>query len=310
MAYVKPEDVQAARQMDLLTYLQTYEPQELVKVAGSTYCTREHDSLKISNGMWHWFSRNIGGKSALDYLIKVKDYTLPEAVEQILGRAAIIPPSFHAQPKEKPPAELLLPGQAKDNRIVTRYLMNRCIHPAILNYCFQNRILYESYPYHSAVFVGMNEHGQPKYANIRSTKGDFKGEAAGSDKHYSFRIPAQDSTEVHLFEAAIDLLSYATMEYMAARDWRRDHLLSLAGVFKMTRTDVVPVALERFLELHPNVKCLHLHLDNDEIGRCAAEGITSALGSKYTVLNEPPSAGKDMNDLLIRNLHRRKEWER
>lgn len=59
--------------MDLLTYLQNYEPQELIHVSGGTYCTREHDSLKISNGKWNWFSRGIGGKTALDYLIKVKD---------------------------------------------------------------------------------------------------------------------------------------------------------------------------------------------------------------------------------------------
>ena len=53
--------------MDLLTYLRNYEPHELVHFGGSTYCTREHDSLKISNGKWCWFSRGIGGTLALDY---------------------------------------------------------------------------------------------------------------------------------------------------------------------------------------------------------------------------------------------------
>ncbi len=33
-----------------MTYLRNYEPQELVHVSGNTYCTREHDSLRISNG--------------------------------------------------------------------------------------------------------------------------------------------------------------------------------------------------------------------------------------------------------------------
>ena len=46
---------------------------KLVRVSGSTYCTREHDSLKIFNGKWHWFSRGIGGRNALDYLVKVKE---------------------------------------------------------------------------------------------------------------------------------------------------------------------------------------------------------------------------------------------
>ena len=60
--------------MDLLTYLKNYEPHELVHFGGSTYCTREHDSLKISNGKWCWFSRGIGGKTALDYLINLLFY--------------------------------------------------------------------------------------------------------------------------------------------------------------------------------------------------------------------------------------------
>ena len=51
MPYIPPEVVAQAREMDLLTYLRTYEPQELVHFGGSTYCTREHDSLKISNGI-------------------------------------------------------------------------------------------------------------------------------------------------------------------------------------------------------------------------------------------------------------------
>ena len=72
MSYIAAEDIAKAKEMDLLTYLRNYEPQELVHVSGNTYCTREHDSLRISNGKWCWFSQGIGGRSALDYLIKVK----------------------------------------------------------------------------------------------------------------------------------------------------------------------------------------------------------------------------------------------
>lgn len=52
MPYIAPEVVTEAKRMDLLTYLRTYEPGQLVRVSGNTYCTREHDSLKISNGKW------------------------------------------------------------------------------------------------------------------------------------------------------------------------------------------------------------------------------------------------------------------
>ena len=72
MPYIPADVVSRAKQMDLYTYLHDYEPQELVHLGGGTYCTREHDSLKISNGKWYWFSQSIGGRSALDYLIKVR----------------------------------------------------------------------------------------------------------------------------------------------------------------------------------------------------------------------------------------------
>ena len=50
MGYVTPEQITQAKELDLLTYLQRFDPHELVHVSGNTYCTREHDSLKISNG--------------------------------------------------------------------------------------------------------------------------------------------------------------------------------------------------------------------------------------------------------------------
>ena len=84
MPYISPENVAKAKQLDLYTYLRNYEPHELVHFGGNTYCTREHDSLKISNGKWYWFSRNIGGRSALDYLIKVRGMPFTAAVESSL----------------------------------------------------------------------------------------------------------------------------------------------------------------------------------------------------------------------------------
>lgn len=49
--YVSKNEIEKAKQMDLLTYLANYEPTNLVKEANNSYCTKEHDSLKISNTM-------------------------------------------------------------------------------------------------------------------------------------------------------------------------------------------------------------------------------------------------------------------
>ena len=46
------DTIERVRQIDLLTYMQTYEPDNLSRIGAKTYKTREHDSLKISNGKW------------------------------------------------------------------------------------------------------------------------------------------------------------------------------------------------------------------------------------------------------------------
>lgn len=72
MAFYSPEQIALARETDLLTYLQYHEPTELIHDGSDSYHTRSHDSLKISNGLWCWWSRGIGGRTALDYLVKVR----------------------------------------------------------------------------------------------------------------------------------------------------------------------------------------------------------------------------------------------
>ena len=130
MPYIPPEVVARAREMDLLTYLKNYEPGELVHVSGSTYCTREHDSLKISNGKWCWFSRGIGGKSALDYLIKVKELPFMEAVERITGYTAAQASRMEPVQNKPPPKMLLLPQASPNADRVVRYLSGRGIDRA------------------------------------------------------------------------------------------------------------------------------------------------------------------------------------
>ena len=232
MAYFAPEDILRARDMDLLTYLRNYEPQNLVHLNGDNYCTREHDSLKISNGKWYWFSRAIGGVSALDYLIKVKELTFPQAVEAILGRAAIQPPVFYPQ-KEKKNQELFMPKLSDDTKKVEQYLRGRGIHPIIIRHCIENKLLFETADFHSALFMGYDRDGKARYGSLRGTTTQYKSELTGSDKHFSFSLNNEISAdEVHVFESAIDLLSFATLELFEGRDWKNEALLSLAGVFK------------------------------------------------------------------------------
>ena len=169
MPYYDSETIERARQVDLLTYLQTCEPQELVHVSGNVYCTKTHDSLRISNGKWCWFSRGIGGYSALDYLIKVNGYSFMDAMETITGRAAIKPPSFVPAPKEDKPKHLLLPKAASDNQAMVDYLKKRGIDPEVIDYCVQTGRLYESRNkgHSNVVFVGFDKDGKARFGCLR-----------------------------------------------------------------------------------------------------------------------------------------------
>ena len=301
MAYIAPDVVAKAREMDLLTYLRTYEPQELIHFGGNTYCTREHDSLKISNGKWYWFSHSIGGHNALDYLIKVKGLSFMEAVEIIMGNVAVKPPMKTEQVKQPTPKVLLLPQVNSNADRAVVYLMSRGIDREIIDYCIHSGRLYESYPHHNAVFVGLDRYGKPRYANLRGTGSDFKGEANGSDKRFSFSIPADSSDTVHLFESAIDLLSYATIRKDKGMDWRADHLVSLAGVYRPKeplQESSMPLALKQYLTERPNIRKIALRLDNDPAGRSAMNALYAMLSKDYVVGVFYPPCGKDYNDYL------------
>lgn len=305
MAYIPPDVVARAREMDLLTYLRNYEPQELVHFGGSTYCTREHDSLKISNGKWYWFSRGIGGYSALDYLIKVKEMPFMDAVETIMGHAAVQAPIRVNTPKKEQSKVLLLPQANRCATHAVSYLTGRGIDGEIIDDCIRAGRLYESYPHHNVVFVGLDRYGKPRYANLRGCGTDFKGEANGSDKRFSFSIPAGNSDTVHLFESAIDLLSYATIRKMEGMEWNTDHLLSLAGVYKPKENieeTALPLALKQYLSDHPEIRRVCLRLDNDFTGKLAAKTLKTLLAGQYAVSVFFPPQGKDYNDYLCQRL--------
>jgi len=301
MPYIDPEVIQKARRVDLLDYLRANEPYELVRLSGNLYTTKNHDSLKISNGKWMWWSRGIGGVNALDYLVKVKGMAFMEAVECLSGRllASYTPPPPVSKSEKK---ELCLPEKNKDNRRVWAYLRSRGIEPEVLRYCIDKGLLYESLPHHNAVFVGFDDEGKAQYGSYRAAnKHRIMGECAGSDKAFAFRIAGEATAEVHVFESAIDLLSFASWCALNGVNWKEMPLLSLGGVAagsSGTEKKKLPLALNNYLQRGPQTRQIVLHLDNDEAGRLATERIMEALKDEYEVIDDPAPKGKDFNDFL------------
>ena len=296
MQLIPKEDIQRAREMDLLTYLTYYEPGNLRRVSGNVFSTVEHDSLIINNGKWCWFSRQIGGKSALDYLIKVKGMPFRDAVERIIGN--ITEPLPVVKQTEIPPKEFVMPELSSDTTRVSTYLASRGIDPEITKWCIDHKLIFETAKYGNVVFVGYDKQGNPKHGSMRSTTTPYKGDVKGSDKRFAFRLMrAEHPRKVHVFEAVPDLLSYATCVKLRGGNWRKETYLSLAGIGGSS----LPKALEQFLKDYPDISHIYLHLDNDEPGRNAAKTIKGLLNGKYVVKDQPPPSGKDYNEYLQSN---------
>lgn len=306
MRYFTQKDISKVKQLDLYTYLKNYDPDELVHFSRNTYVTREHDSLKISNGMWYWFSQNIGGKTALEYLIKVKGYPFISAVKHLLKCLEIKPTIENKIIPKKRINKLVLPKRNINNDIVINYLLKRGIDKDIIDYCIFNELIYEDIN-NNVVFVGGDYNRVIRYAGVRGTKGvRYLKDAYGSDKRYSFRINAvENSNTIHVFESVIDLLSYATLLKIEDKNWRKATLISLAGVYspsKNVEDSKAPSVLTTYLDHYKDTKKIVLHLDNDAAGISSARAIKITLSPFYEVINDPPLYGKDYNDYLLRTL--------
>lgn len=302
MPRVTEEQIRSAKALDLLSYMRLYEPGNLMK-KGNDYCTREHDSLIISeNGLWHWTSRNIGGKTALQYLIKVKNMDFINAVLQLCNEIPVQTTETYSERKKKKPFEL--PIANISNRMVIDYLKRRGISEGVIAYCINKGLIYESGAYHNAVFVGFDGY-IPKYAALRGTwkhmSNPFKGEVEGSNKRFSFSVrPETANGKLVVSESAVDALSVATLR----GDIGRVHYLSIGGAYapkKHTDTSKLPMALEQYLKDHEEIKEVELCLDNDAVGIGASFFIMNKLmGMGYAASSSPPERGKDWNEYILK----------
>jgi hypothetical protein len=298
MPWITEEQLAGARGVDLLTYLQEREPYELVKSAPGEYRTKSHGSLVISNGAWYWNRGQFGGRSALNYLVKVQGLSLVAAVEAVSGVHALsFSPSLPAnrlEPKRESKT-LILPPPVKYPAHILSYLQGRGISADVIRQCLDSGSLYES-RYNGetvCVFVGRDGGGKERFGCMRGINSDLKRDCAGSDKRFSFRLESvsKDCGVLMVFESPVDAISHFCL-YPGVDAYR----LSLGGTSD--------AALLAFLERNPQIKHTSLCLDADEAGQTAARKIKSFLAgdgrfSHITVTIDPPSNGKDYNEALL-----------
>ena len=306
--YIRKAVLQEIRKLSAFDYLKNYQPDMLIKNGRTDYYHREHDSLHFSNGKWYWWSQGKGGTSALDYLVTVEGFDFKDACNYLLDLMKISAPvTTYYYPKQTKPFEL--PVKDTNNDLIIRYLCNqRKIDKDIVDYFISTNQIYQDKQFKNVVFVGYDG-DKPSYAFKRSIFKNYKLDHSGSNKAFSFSFTNSNSSILHVFEAAIDLLSYMTILKLDHQDFKQynylgltSNYLSLAGatdkIASKTEADI-PIALKSFLERNKNIKTLIFHLDNDEVGIGATFKIMNVLSQKYDCIDDHPKDCKDVNEELV-----------
>jgi hypothetical protein len=287
--------VEQARNADMIAFLEKYHGYTFVQQRGAFRC-RQHQSLAIKNDRlsFYWHSKGIGGFGAIDYLTKVENMSFREAVEVITGTTPKTAPPPQEMQKAEPPRTVILPEKkAFPLRLYDYLCMKRGIDVEIVDTLIQRKMLYEDMR-GNLVFVGFDEQGAARFATVRSTYADFRGDCVGSDKRHGFKMVAvTPSARLYVFESALDAMSYASLENVYRDDvgaWKRSNYLSLAGT-----TDT---AMPFFLNQYKAVKELIFCLDSDPTGRNTSIDLMRKYADKGYITRIEPPQRKDYNEDL------------
>jgi len=335
--FVTAEQIEKAREVDLLDYLKRSEPNNLKPSAPGEYRLIDHDSLKISKGKFHWFSRGIGGTNAIDFLVKVRGVEFKAAVRELAGEDVThsagkrAPPDVqkHESSSKQDYAPFFeLPKANNHNNDVIKYLVGRGIDEGVINACIEKKLLYQAEVYRKplycvedgekkplyddvdgknkhrhesvkggCIFVGYDNQQSPNFACERSMDSDFKKDVFGSNKEFGFCMLPQNSDSSRLYVFEGAVDCLSHASIAQVGDTNWDG-------YRLSLGGVSSLALKTFLENNAQITDVYLALDNDIPGKEATERIIKEVldSGSYNHINlfiTPPPVGKDYNDTLM-----------
>ena len=316
--YIPHEEVEKASRVGLYDYFRMTMP-SVLKRKGKDYCHVDHDSLCMkTSGEWWWHSRGLYGRNAISYLIIAEDMDFQTAVLNVLEAASIdyrlgkkktgndilaSDPVYESR-NDQGERTLVMPERDSDNSIIIKYLSSRGIDEEITKYFISTGSIYQDRKYKGVCFVGYDKDHIPRLVNIRATKSDFKQNTLGSDRRFAFMIRSDKNRSLHLFEAPIDLLSYACLIKDAGEDFRNYNMISMSGITGSKGVDgaiKLPSCLEQYFMDYPGNTAVYVHFDNDAAGINAGINIKEYLEKRKgirTYLQYPPEGVKDVNEYL------------
>ena len=290
------EQLQRASGIDIAAMLQGQG--EKLKKQGRVYRWLRYDSTVIDRNRWYRHSREIGG-GPIQFMQHFYGMDFVEAVKYLLGGeegAEFVQAS--RTPETKQP---FVPPQLSKNmhRTFAYLIKTRKIDADIVQHFVNEKKIFETEGYHNVAFCGYDEKGEMKQMHLRSTLpgNRFFLDIDGSDKQYYFRHIGTNS-DVYVFEAPIDMLSYITMN---KENWQESSYVCLGGV--------AIDALKNVLSTNEQISKVYMCVDRDDVGDKTVKRIGDELNEMGYEWERILPKNKDWNEDLTAGSEQTENFE-
>lgn len=290
------EQLQRASGIDIVAMLQVQG--EKLKKQGRVYRWLRYDSTVIDRNRWYRHSREIGG-GPIQFMQHFYGMDFVEAVKYLLDGeegAELVQASRTPEPK----LPFTPPKLSKNMHRTFAYLIKtRKIDADIVQHFVNEKKILETEEYHNTAFCGYDEKGEMKQMHLRSTLpgNRFFMDIDGSDKQYYFRHIGTNS-DVYVFEAPIDMLSYITMN---KENWQESSYVCLGGV--------AIDALKNILSTNEQISKVYMCVDRDDAGDKTVKRIGDELNEMGYEWERIFPENKDWNEDLTAGSEQTENFE-
>lgn len=290
------EQLQRASGIDIAAMLQGQG--EKLKKQGRVYRWLRYDSTVIDRNRWYRHSREIGG-GPIQFMQHFYGMDFVDAVKYLLDGeegAEFVQASRTPEPK----LPFTPPKLSKNMHRTFAYLIKtRKIDADIVQHFVNEKKILETEEYHNTAFCGYDEKGEMKQMHLRSTLpgNRFFMDIDGSDKQYYFRHIGTNS-DVYVFEAPIDMLSYITMN---KENWQESSYVCLGGV--------AIDALKNVLSTNEQISKVYICVDRDDAGDKTVKRIGDELNEMGYEWERILPENKDWNEDLTAESEQTENFE-
>ena len=290
------EQLQRASGIDITAMLQGQG--EKLKKQGRVYRWMRYDSTVIDRNRWYRHSREIGG-GPIQFMQHFYGMDFVKAVKYLLDGeegAEFVQASRTPEPK----LPFTPPKLSKNMHRTFAYLIKtRKIDADIVQHFVNEKKILETEEYHNTAFCGYDEKGEMKQMHLRSTLpgNRFFMDIDGSDKQYYFRHIGTNS-DVYVFEAPIDMLSYITMN---KGNWQESSYVCLGGV--------AIDALKNVLSTNEQISKVYMCVDRDDAGDKTVKRIGDELNEMGYEWERILPENKDWNEDLTAGSEQTENFE-